>query len=124
MVVAIKRAYERPTPADGTRILVDRLWPRGLSKAKAALDEWAKDIAPSPVLRIWFGHRPERFSEFRKRYLKELSSNPAWNAFRTTFGRKKITLVYGAKDPKINHAVVLASILNRKRRARPAVRRL
>jgi uncharacterized protein YeaO (DUF488 family) len=123
MVVAIKRAYERPAPSDGIRVLVDRLWPRGLSKAKADLDAWAKDIAPSPALRTWFGHRPERFVEFRKRYLKELAGNPAWSVFRAAIGRKKVTLVYGAKDLEINHAIVLASLLNKKRRAKPVVHR-
>lgn len=107
--VAIKRAYDRPSPQDGTRILVDRLWPRGLSKAKASLDGWNKDVAPTPALREWFGHRPERFTEFAKRYRAELEHNPAVAELRKTKG--KVTLIYGARDPAINHAVVLAKAL-------------
>jgi uncharacterized protein YeaO (DUF488 family) len=112
--VAIKRIYERPAKADGTRILVDRLWPRGVSKAKAQLDGWEKAVAPSPALRKWFGHRPERFAEFRKRYRAELKGNPAVRELRALTG--KVTLLYGAHDPKINHAVVLAQLLKPRRR--------
>ena len=104
--VAIKRAYEPPSPKDGTRILVDRLWPRGLSKAKAALDGWAKEVAPSTALRKQFNHRPERFAEFTKHYRAELKHNPAVDELRALKG--KVTLIYGARDPAINHAVVLA----------------
>ena len=111
--VVIKRAYDKPARTDGNRILVDRLWPRGISKRKAALDGWNKDIAPSPTLRKWFGHKPERFAEFRKRYRAELKGNPAVKDLRTT--KSKLTLLYGARDPKINHAVVLAAALKRKR---------
>lgn len=91
------------------RILVDRLWPRGLSKAKAALDGWNKKVAPSPELRKWFGHKPERFAEFSKRYRAELKNNPAVAEIKALKG--KVTLVYGARDPAINHAVVLAKVL-------------
>jgi uncharacterized protein YeaO (DUF488 family) len=107
--VAIKRVYEPPSPKDGTRILVDRLWPRGVSKARAALDGWNKNVAPSPHLRKWFDHRPERFAEFAKRYRAELARNPAVAELRAVKG--KVTLVYGARDPAINHAVVLAKLL-------------
>lgn len=107
--LAIKRAYDRPAPEDGTRILVDRLWPRGLAKAKAALDGWDKDVAPSPALRKWFGHKPERFQEFARRYRAELRHNPAVAELKALKG--KVTLVYGARDPAINHAVVLAKVL-------------
>jgi uncharacterized protein YeaO (DUF488 family) len=107
--VAIKRAYEPPAPSDGCRILVDQLWPRGLSKAKAELDSWNKAVAPSTALRQWFGHKPERFQEFAKRYRAELKGNLALDELRTLKG--KVTLVYGARDPKINHAIVLAKIL-------------
>jgi len=110
--VAIKRAYDPPSPQDGSRILVDRLWPRGLSKKKLALDGWIKDVAPSPALRKWFGHEPERFTEFAKRYRAELKGNAALDELRSLKG--KITLVYGAKDPRINHAVVLAKVLKRR----------
>jgi uncharacterized protein YeaO (DUF488 family) len=107
--VAIKRAYDPPSPKDGSRILVDRLWPRGISKKKAALDGWMKDVAPSPTLRKWFGHQPERFTEFAKRYRAELKGNPVLDGLRGLKG--KVTLVYGARDSKINHAVVLAKVL-------------
>jgi uncharacterized protein YeaO (DUF488 family) len=107
--VAVKRAYDPPSSKDGTRILVDRLWPRGLSKAKAKLDGWNKDVAPSTQLRKWFGHRPERFREFTKRYRAELKHNAAAAELRALKG--KVTLVYGARDPAINHAVVLAKLL-------------
>ena len=109
--VTIKRVYEPPAPSDGSRILVDRLWPRGISKRKAALDGWAKDVAPSSGLRKWFGHRPERFQEFAKRYRAELKGSEALKELRARKG--KVTLVYGARDPKINHARVLAQILKR-----------
>ena len=107
--IAIKRAYDPPSPQDGTRILVDRLWPRGLSKAKAALDGWNKDVAPSTTLRKWFDHRPERFAEFAKRYRAELKNNPTVAELRALKG--KVTLIYGAQGPAINHAVVLAKVL-------------
>src|SRR3954469_13967777 len=112
--VAIKRAYDPPSSEDGTRILVDRLWPRGLSKKKAALADWAKSVAPSPSLRKWFGHKPERFQEFAKRYRDELKASPALDELRGLKG--KVTLVYGARDPEINHAVVLAKVLKPARR--------
>ena len=107
--VAIKHAYDPAAASDGTRILVDRLWPRGLSKNKAALDGWNKQVAPSTALRQWFGHRPERFQEFAKRYRAELKGNPAVDELRALKG--KVTLVYGARDPAINHAMVLAKVL-------------
>ena len=107
--VAIKRAYDPPSSQDGTRILVDRLWPRGISKKKAALDSWMKDVAPSPALRKWFDHRPERFAEFSRRYRAELRHNPAVAELRALKG--KVTLIYGARDPSINHAVVLVKFL-------------
>jgi uncharacterized protein YeaO (DUF488 family) len=110
--VSIKRAYEPAARSDGSRILVDRLWPRGISKRKAALDGWMKEVAPSPHLRKWFGHKPEHFNEFAKRYRAELKDNPALKDLRALKG--KVTLVYGAKDPEINHAAVLAKVLKRK----------
>ena len=111
--VAIKRAYARPADSDGTRVLVDRLWPRGISKRKAALDGWCKEVAPSSSLRKWFGHKPERFQDFAKRYRAELKGNPAVKELRNITG--KVTLVYGAKDPEINHAIVLAKVLKPRR---------
>jgi uncharacterized protein YeaO (DUF488 family) len=113
MRIAVKRVYEPPAQGDGKRILVDRLWPRGLAKTRAALDDWIKAVAPSPGLRKWFDHRPERFAEFRRRYRRELSDNPALGELRAAMGRGKVTLLYGAKDPRVNHAVVLAEFLRK-----------
>ena len=107
----IKRAYERPSPEDGVRILVDRLWPRGLRKDAAALDHWCKDIAPSPDLRKWFDHREDRFDEFKKRYRLELKGNPELAEFRKLTKSGKVTLLYAAHDEKVNHAVVLAEYI-------------
>src|SRR3954467_1749704 len=111
MSFQIKRVYEPAGPKDGIRVLVDRLWPRGLKKARAQLDHWIKDVAPTPELRSWFGHKPERFAEFRKRYRKELMANPALPELRKLGRGRAVTLLYGAHDPKINHAIVLLSVL-------------
>lgn len=108
-----KRIYEDASPDDGWRVLVDRLWPRGVSKEKADLDEWAKDLAPSTDLRKWFGHKPERFEEFAKRYVAELEANP--DAPDTIAGWRehdKVTLLYGARDETHNEAVVLKDYLD------------
>ena len=112
-MVNIKRVYEPPESSDGTRILVDRLWPRGLSKAAAALDEWNKEVAPSPALRTWFGHDPARFEEFTRRYEHELSANHAAASLRRRAGSESITLLYAAKDQLHNHALVLQQFLSR-----------
>ena len=111
--IVIKRVYDPPSPDDGFRVLVDRLWPRGLTKAVAALDLWAKELAPSPDLRKQFNHQPERFAEFTHHYLGELSKNPAVTAFRAELGRPKVTLLYGAHDRANNHALVLADFLRK-----------
>jgi Uncharacterized conserved protein len=107
----IKRIYEQADATDGYRILIDRLWPRGISKDAAALDEWAKEVSPTPALRIWFGHKEENFDEFKKRYEAELSDNPAAATFAchcTELLRKTdVTLVYGARSQTCNHAVIL-----------------
>src|SRR5262245_35972284 len=113
--IVTKRVYEEPSGRDGMRILVDRLWPRGLRKAAAAIDLWAKDVAPTPSLRTWFDHRPERFAEFKRRYRDELKSNPALADMRAQIGKRKATLLYAAKDPAINHAGVLAEVLRKAR---------
>ena len=110
-ILAIKRVYDPPSSEDGYRVLVDRLWPRGMTKEQAGLDLWAKDVAPSPGLRKEFNHRPERFAEFTRHYLAELSRNPAVAAFRAELERPKITLLYGAHDTVNNHAVVLKNFL-------------
>jgi uncharacterized protein YeaO (DUF488 family) len=110
--IRLKRAYEQPVPADGTRILIDRLWPRGVTKAAAALDQWVKDIAPSTALRKWFGHDPARWEEFRSRYIAEIREHPdALRNLRDQARQGPITLVYSAHDEAHNDAVVLRDIL-------------
>ena len=111
--IVIKRVYDPPARSDGRRYLVDRLWPRGVRKADAALDGWWKELAPSTGLRKWFGHKPERFAEFKRRYTAELKENPDLKQTAKSL-KGKITLLYGAKDPQINHAVVLAAALRRR----------
>ena len=106
--IKLKRAYERPAPGDGTRVLVDRLWPRGISKGAAAIDHWFKEIAPSTQLRKWFGHDPERWAEFRYRYRAELRGHGDLLAeIRAFADRGPVTLVYAARDDQHNHAVVV-----------------
>lgn len=107
----LKRAYLPPHEKDGTRVLVDRLWPRGVRKEDAHIDLWLKEIAPSAALRTWFGHKPERFAEFRRRYEEELDANPAVAQLRALNARGTVTLVYGARDEIHNQAVVLADYL-------------
>jgi uncharacterized protein YeaO (DUF488 family) len=110
--INIKRAYEKSVKTDGFRVLVDRLWPRGLTKEKAAIDEWAKDLAPTTELREWFGHEPELWPEFQKKYKAELKKNEAVDQFIEEHKDKKlITLVYGAKDEAHTHALVLQQYL-------------
>jgi uncharacterized protein YeaO (DUF488 family) len=124
--VQLKRAYDPPLPRDGMRVLVDRLWPRGVRKAKAHIDLWLKDIAPSTALRQWFGHDPARWSEFRRRYRAELKRQPEVLAqLRKLARQRRITLVFGAHDERRNQAVVLKEVLagpsaKRARRAAPA----
>ncbi len=113
MSFQIKRVYEEPGPRDGQRILVDRLWPRGLKKTDVALDAWMKDVAPSVPLRRWFGHDPKRFAQFERKYKAELARNPAVTALRQLGKTKRVTLLYAAHDPAINHAVVLKEVLVR-----------
>lgn len=116
MDIQLKRVYEMPEESDGFRILTDRLWPRGMSKEKAALGIWAKDVAPSPELRKWFGHDPAKYEEFRKRYRKELEENPAAENFislvKKELEKGRVTLLYGARDAEHNQAVVLKDFLN------------
>ncbi len=114
--IAIKRAYAAPDEDDGYRILVDRLWPRGLGKDAAHVDLWLKEIAPSPALRVWFGHDPARFAEFRRRYDAELKSNTAAVAqMDRILAQTPVTLVYAAKDETHNHAIVLKNFLESRR---------
>ncbi|ABE64359.1 protein of unknown function DUF488 [Nitrobacter hamburgensis X14] len=110
--VNLKRAYEPPAADDGTRILVDRLWPRGLRKADAAIDQWMKDIAPSTGLRKWFGHDPARWQEFRQRYTDEIHGHPEQlDELRSRARSGRITLVFSAHDEAHNDAVVLRDVL-------------
>ena len=114
MAFEIKRIYEAAAPSDGLRVLVDRLWPRGVKKTDTHLDHWMKEVAPSTDLRLWFGHAPARFAEFSHRYEAELAGNPAIAELRKLGRGKPVTLLYGARDPQVNHAVVLRSVLRRK----------
>lgn len=112
MNLIIKRAYEAPAASDGYRVLVDRLWPRGIKKERLALKEWCKDVAPSTELRQWFGHDPAKFAEFSARYRAELrQSDAAQKLMARARHARTLTLIYGAKDPEINHARVLAEYL-------------
>lgn len=114
MALHIKRVYESKDDGDGKRILVDRLWPRGLGKKDAHVDVWSKDVAPSPGLRRWFGHDPEKWSEFRRRYRDELENNrDAVDALRKEIGKSTATLLYGARDEEHNHAIVLRDFLGK-----------
>ena len=110
--VKLKRAYDRPTPDDGIRILVDRLWPRGVRKADAAIDHWIKHVAPSAALRQWFGHDPVRWDEFQQRYRQELKEHQTEiEQLRGLARHRVITLIYAARDEAHNEAIVLRDYL-------------
>lgn len=115
MPIFLKRVYETPAPADGTRVLVDRLWPRGVSKQAAALDAWLKDVAPSHALRRWFHARPRHWQMFCKRYLEELRQPQAERALEELYDlaarRRQLTLVFSARNPEQNNAAVLKQLL-------------
>jgi uncharacterized protein YeaO (DUF488 family) len=113
MPIHLKRVYEPAAAGDGLRVLVDRLWPRGLSKAVARVDLWEKEIAPSTALRQWFDHDPARWAEFRERYTDELRANPAVAAFAARIGTHRATLLYGAKSTDCNHAIVIKEFLEK-----------
>lgn len=111
---AIKRVYDEPADDDGWRVLVDRLWPRGVSKERARLELWLKEVAPSPPLRTEFAHLQERFADFRSAYEAELETNPAVQTLRQLAAdHGKVTLLFGARDPETNHARVLMEFLQR-----------
>lgn len=115
MRVAIKRVYDEPDASDGMRVLVDRLWPRGLSKERAHIDLWLKDIAPGNELRTWYHHDPAKFDEFRQRYEAELASGPAHDALvrlRELVRQQRVTLVFAARDAEHSNATVLRELLN------------
>jgi uncharacterized protein YeaO (DUF488 family) len=118
MDVRLKRAYDPAVRSDGYRVLIDRLWPRGVKKEDAKLDEWARELAPSGELRRWFGHEPDRFDEFRRRYTRELAAqDEKVRELRRRAREGTLTLVYGARDTELNDAVVLAEILRAGRRS-------
>jgi uncharacterized protein YeaO (DUF488 family) len=114
--VRVKRIYEKPSRTDGTRVLVDRLWPRGLTKEDAALDAWLKDLAPSDELRHWYHAYPQAWASFRRRYLKELTTPEAaaqlQELYRMAAERKRLTLLYASKNEERNNAIVLRDLLN------------
>ncbi|MFT0850100.1 DUF488 family protein [Achromobacter sp. F4_2707] len=116
MEVSIRRVYDPPQKGEGLRVLVDRLWPRGVRKEDLHYDLWEKDLAPTPELRKWFGHQPERWEEFHEKYRKELQEPMAQERLRAVAdqaGERGITLLYGARDPKHNHALVLLEAFKR-----------
>jgi len=119
-MIATKRAYEPYAPSDGYRVLIDRLWPRGVSKAGAHLDDWAKDVAPSRALREWYGHDPDKWPEFRKRYEKELQA-PAAQAVLDDLARRarrgRVTLVYASRAADISDVVVVERLLDQRLKA-------
>jgi uncharacterized protein YeaO (DUF488 family) len=112
MSVRIKRIYEPAEPGDGRRVLIDRLWPRGVKKDDARLDRWARELAPSDELRRWYGHDPAKFEEFARRYRAELAGqHEAVEALRASAERETVTLVFGARDARHSNAAVLAALL-------------
>ena len=114
MTIALKRAYEDPTPDDGCRILVERLWPRGVSKERAKIDLWTKDAAPSTELRRWFDHQPERWDEFKRRYFAELGEHPgALAPIREAMARGPVTFVFASRETRLNNAVALKEYVER-----------
>ncbi|HVC18890.1 MAG TPA: DUF488 family protein [Vicinamibacterales bacterium] len=124
MAIRVKRAYDPVSRADGRRFLVERLWPRGLTKEKLRLDDWLKEVGPTTELRKWFSHDPEKWNEFRRRYVRELESRPdAWRPILSAARRGAVTLVYSSHDEQHNNAVVLQAYLVAKQGRRPASHR-
>ena len=118
-MIQLKRVYDPPEPTDGARFLVERLWPRGMKKEAVAADAWLKDVAPSTALRLWFGHRVERWEEFRRRYRQELGANAgAWELILDAEERGAVTLLFSAHDVEHNGAVVLRDFLAERRARR------
>lgn len=117
MRIRTRRIYDPPARGDGRRILIDRLWPRGLSKEDARLDFWAKQVAPSSALRRWYGHDPKKWETFRRRYFAELDANPeGLAALRAALGRGTNTLLFGSREERLNNATALKEYLERRRR--------
>ena len=124
MRIQTKRVYDPPARSDGRRILIDRLWPRGLSKAAARIDHWAKSVAPSTKLRHWYGHEPGKWQEFRRRYFAELDANPAGLAeLRSQLGTGAVTLLYGSKETRHNNASALSEYLEGHTKSRRLIQR-
>ncbi len=114
MLVSVRRIYEKPSIVDGKRILVDRLWPRGVKKSTANIDLWMKDIAPSDALRQWFNHSPEKWIEFKKRYRRELDSSERLDQLVDIIKKNDVTILFAARDMKHNNAVALISFIRNK----------
>ncbi len=115
--IAIKRAYDKPSPQDGVRILIDRLWPRGVTKAKLKVDAWPRALTPSTDLRKWYGHEPERFDEFRRRYRAELAEHAQdLNALRALVKGRAATLITATREVDLSHAAVMRELLQRRKR--------
>ncbi len=115
-MLKIKRAYEKKVAGDGKRIYIDRIWPRGLTKEEVAIDEWIRDLSPSNELRKWFGHEPDKFAEFKRRYVKELSDSSKQEQLKRIAKMAEggnVTLIYSAKDTEYNNAVVLAELIGK-----------
>ena len=123
-MIRLKRAYEPAAATDGRRILVERLWPRGMTKARLHLQEWNQDVAPTPALRQWFGHEPSRWPEFRRRYFAELRHHPeAWLPLLAAARRGRVTFIYAAHDRARNGAVALKAFLDRRLKRTAAAHR-
>ncbi|MEN6319712.1 MAG: DUF488 family protein [Syntrophaceae bacterium] len=119
--IQVKRAYNKPHPDDGSRILVDRLWPRGLTRNGLKIDDWVKEIAPSNDLRKWYGHDHKRWEEFKKRYFQELEDRAELTEqLMKTYGKSRLTLLYAAKDESFNNATALKEYLERKAESNPS----
>ncbi|MDD5559230.1 DUF488 domain-containing protein [Candidatus Methylomirabilis sp.] len=118
-MIQVKRVYEPPTPDDGTRFLVDRLWPRGIKKEDLRVDQWVKEVAPSDALRLWFAHDPGKWNEFRRRYFAELNSKPdVWLPIVDVARQGNVTLLYSARDTQHNNAVALKEYVEKRLAAR------
>jgi uncharacterized protein YeaO (DUF488 family) len=124
MAIQLKRAYEKPARGDGYRVLIDRIWPRGVRKEDLQVDEWLRDLAPSTALRQWFGHDPEKWDVFRQRYFRELDAHPDLiQKLRAKMRQGTLTIVFGSKEERFNNAVVLKEYLEQGRaRGRPKAR--
>jgi len=119
VAISVKRVYEPPSATDGVRVLIDRLWPRGLTKAAARVDLWPKDLSPSTALRQWYGHEAAKWPEFKRRYRAELAEQAdALAALAAQARRRKITLLFGSKEPRLNNAYALKEILQARGRGR------